>query len=93
MTRAVTQLIAGTTVRFRWVNSGVTPSDIYGYIAAVDETVVDSATMASSGSGHYYYDVTMPTSKGMFVIWANATIDGKPYRNAVNVEVIGFEVD
>ena len=44
--------------RFKWISSGDTFSPIFVDIRDGDETLVHSATMSSSGSGHYYYNYT-----------------------------------
>jgi len=51
-------VVAGDTIKFKWVSSGDTFSPIFVDIRDGSETLVHSATMASSGSGHYYYNYT-----------------------------------
>lgn len=76
------QFLAGNTVKFTWVNSGVTPSSLSARVWTGSETQIDSgAAMTSSGNGHYYYLHTVPSSPGQYVAETEALIGGKTYKN------------
>lgn len=85
--------LIGDTIEVSWVNSGVTPTDLYAAIYNGSETAVDSATMVSSGNGHYFYEHTIPNTPGFYVAETIATIGAKPYRNQVRFKAIKGEVD
>ena len=87
------RLQAGTTREFYWVNSGVTPSEIYFNLIDGAESVVNSASMVSSGNGHYYYNQTLPTSAGFWIGMIHATINTKPYIKKIAFRTILNEVD
>ena len=68
--------IAGDTKTFTWVSSDASPTSIHVAIINIDETVVSSATMTSSGNGHYYSFMSIPTTPGFYVASWNATVGG-----------------
>lgn len=71
--------IAGTTLKLTWVNSGVTPTDLCMSLLDRDEALVSSATAVSSGNGHYFLPVDIPSSWQWYVAQAIANIDTRTY--------------
>ena len=90
---ALKRYLAGNTIRYTWISSGVTPSDIWCATFNGSETLVNSITMASSGNGHYYIDYTLPDTPGNYVNYYNASINGDPYKNQVRFKVATYQVD
>ncbi len=85
--------LVGDTIEISWVSSGVSPSDIYCAVYNGSETLVDSATMISSGNGHYYHLHTIPNSEGFYVAETLATVSTKPYGRRIKFKAIKGEVD
>jgi len=85
--------LIGDTIQITWVNSGITPSDLYCATYTGSETLVDSGTMVSSGNGHYYHDHTISSLEGYYVSETLATINGKPYKNRIKFKAVTGEVD
>ena len=85
--------LIGDTIAITWVNSGVTPTAIGAAIYNGSETLVSSASMTSSGNGHYYRLYTLPNTPGYFVAETIATISGNPYKNRIRFKAIRGEVD
>lgn len=85
-------ILCGTTRVMTWVNSGITPTGLSVSVLAGSSTLVSSAAMTSSGNGHYYQPVTLPTTPGFYVVRWQATIGGKPYKNEVRIRTILGEV-
>jgi hypothetical protein len=73
--------LCGDTIKVRWINSGVTPTTLIAAAYTGSETIIDSASMVSSGDGHYYHLHTIPDTPGYYVAQTLATISGKPYKN------------
>lgn len=90
---SVRQFLVGDTMKISWINSGITPTAISARIYNGDETVVDSATMASSGDGHYYHLHTIPNSPGFYVAETLATIAGKPFKRRQKFQAVIEDVD
>ncbi|HKJ88812.1 MAG TPA: hypothetical protein VKA48_09925 [Gammaproteobacteria bacterium] len=89
----IKRALVGDTVRFTWVNSGTTPGALHLALYDGAETLVSSQTMASSGNGHYYADVTLPDTPGFYVGETFALVDGKDYKRRVKVRAVLGEVD
>lgn len=89
----VVEVLAGTTLKATWINSGVTPSAIYSRIMNASETMVSSFAAVSSGNGQYYGVHTMPGSAQWMINEWNSTIDGYPYINRQLVRVRALETD
>lgn len=87
------QFLIGDTFAVSWINSGITPTAIHYAVYNGSETLVDSATMTSSGNGHYYGLHTVPNSPGFYVAQTLATIGGKPYKRREKYEAVTYEVD
>lgn len=85
--------IFGSTFKFTWVSSGITPSSITAKVYNGDNTVVSSVAMTSSGNGHYYSNVTVPTTPGFYVKEVLATVSGDDYKEREKFKVILCEVD
>lgn len=87
------EYLSGDTKRFTWVSSGQTPSPITAAVIDAKETVVSSASMVSSGNGHYYLNVTLPTTDGYYVKETKQTMAGKDYRQREKFKIVLCEVD
>ena len=89
----IEEFIIGDTIELSWVSSGSSPSDIYAAVYDGDETMVDSMTLSSSGNGHYFFDYTLPTSTGYYVVEYVATISSNPYKSRKRFKTVRNEVD
>lgn len=78
---SIKEFVCGNTIKVKWVNSGVTPTTLVAGVYTGSETLVDSASMVSSGNGFYYHLHTVPNTPGYYVTETKATISGKPYIN------------
>lgn len=80
-----TKELCGNTIRITWVNSFVTPTNLFCSVFDGNNVLVDSATMIDSGSGnHYYHNHTVPVnSPGFYTVFTECTIGGKPYKNSL----------
>lgn len=78
--------------KIKWINSGVTPTTIQARLYDVNETVVHSADMISSGNGHYY-SITYVQTPGFYVAETYAIAGGNPYTRRSFVEAIVLEGD
>lgn len=85
--------LCGDTIKIRWINSGVTPTSLIVAAYTGSETIVDSATMISSGAGHYYHLHTIPNTPGYYVAQTLATISGKPYKNRTVYRAVLMDVN
>lgn len=83
--------LAGSTKVVTWVSSGASPSAISTAIFTSSEALVSSMSMTSSGNGHYYANITMPDSNGIYVNEFNATISGDLYKKRFAFRVIKGE--
>jgi hypothetical protein len=90
---AVKDFLCGNTIQVSWINSGVTPTDVYAACFTGSETVVDSATMVSSGNGFYYHLHTIPNTPGFYVIQTLATINSKPFKDRQIYQAVLQDVD
>lgn len=89
----VLDVIAGTTLRLTWVNTGTVPTSLQMNILDRDETVVGSVTPVDSGNGHYYAPLYIPTSHRWYVGRAIAVIDTRTYVNRVLIRTHQLQVD
>ena len=87
------EFLIGDTLKSTWVNSGASPSDIRSSVFNGEETSVGSATMTSSGNGHYYAFHTIPNTPGFYVAETLATIGGYPFKRRVSFKAVKEEVD
>lgn len=85
--------LSGNTQIFTWVSSGQSPSPITAAVLDISNTVISSGSMTSSGNGHYYRNVTMPTTEGFYIKETKATISGDVFRDREKFQVILCEVD
>ena len=86
------EFTAGNTFKVEWVNSGTTPSALYFAAFTGSETVVESATMISSGNGHYYIFHTVANTPGVYMARTFATISSKPFNKYEQYRVVLPEV-
>jgi hypothetical protein len=84
---------AGTTKEFTWISSGVVPVDLHISIYDGSETLVTSQTLVSSGNGHYYANVTVPSSVGFYNTKFSWTYGGNPYIESLRFKTMFWEVD
>lgn len=75
----VLNVLARTTIQLTWVSSGVTPTAIGMQLLDNAETAVSSEAAVSSGDGHYYLPVYIPSSNPWYVAQAIAVIDARTY--------------
>lgn len=82
----------GSTLRATLVCSGAT---ITGYSCLRDgsHAMVTSVTATSSGNGHMYADLALPTSAQWMVNEWGVVINANTYRRFALVNVRGVEVD
>lgn len=85
--------LIGDTIKFTWVSSGVVPSSIYAAIFDGNESLVNSASMVSSGNGHFYSLYTVSDSAGFYVSEMKAIVNSKPYKKRVRFQAVLEEVD
>lgn len=89
----LTKYLAGTTRQFTWISSGSTPSPISAAIIDGGESVVSSSSMTSSGNGHYYISLTLPSTEGYYVREYRATVNGLVYKDKKRFKVVQGTVD
>lgn len=86
-------VIAGTTLKATWVNSGAAPSAIFSTLLDASDTMVSSFAAVSSGNGFYFALHTVPNSAQWLINEWQATVDGNLYRNRQLIRVRTLEVD
>ena len=69
--------LIGDTVKFTWINSGVTMAPTMEVFTG-SETVVNTGTFTDSGNGHYFYDYTV-NSAGYYRMKGTGIANSKPY--------------
>ena len=90
----IERLLAGTTRRFTWTNSGATATATLFNLLTGSETMVTCySTVLDSGNGHYYKDVTMPDTPGFYAYLWQMTVNGNVYKTKGKLRVILEEVD
>ena len=87
------EVVAGSTIKLKFISSGDTFSPIYVDVRNGDETLVHSATMASSGNGHYYYSYTVPTSSGFYSARMKGYVNSLAYIKPEWFRILPMEVD
>ena len=90
--RIITEYI-GSTLRATFVCSGATISGGYSCLRDGSNSLVTSLAATSSGNGHLYADLPLPTSAQWMVNEWGAIINTNTYRRFALVEVRGMEVD
>ena len=85
------KVLIGNTIKFTWINSGVTMNPIVGVYTG-SGTLIDSGAMTSSGNGHYYYDHTV-NSGGYYNMVAIGSAAGNPYKRNLKIKGITGGVD
>lgn len=88
----IVEVIAGTTLRATWVNSGVTPSSLSSALLDPNDAVINTYVAASSGNGHYFAVHHVPTSYPWYVNRWFAFIEGNTYQNRQLVRAHKLEV-
>jgi hypothetical protein len=91
--RQLSQFLAGNTIQFTWVSSTVTLENNYAAVFNDQETLVSSATMTSSGNGHYYANYTCAVgSDGYYVAELGGDVLSLPRRTRLRFKVSVTEV-
>lgn len=83
---------AGQSKLMTWVSSGATPSSISVALIDVDELIVTSASMTSSGNGFYHYTMVMSYSPGFYRASFKAIVDGTPYIDEATFRILSGEI-
>lgn len=83
----------GSTLRATLVCSGATINSAYSCLRDGNHALVTSLAATSSGNGHMYADLPLPTSAGWMVNEWGAVINSNTYRRFALVDVRGVEVD
>ena len=89
----IPRYLGGNTVSFRWISSGQSPTTIYTTVLDGSDTMVTSCAMTDSGNGHYYANITLPSTPGFYVREDVATISSLPYKKRKRMLVVPQEVD
>ena len=89
--KAYEKYLVGDTVKFTWINSGVSMSPTMEVFTG-SETVIDTGTFIDSQTGHYYYLFTGP-AKGYDRLKATGATGGKNYIRGLVVKGVTGEVD
>jgi len=89
----VVEVIAGTTLRATWVNSGVIPTTLTSALRTGSETVVSSVTAISSGSGFFFSLHPVPLAGDWYINEWVAIIASNTYVDRQLVRVAHLEVD
>lgn len=89
----VIDVIAGTTLRMTWTNSGATVDSIASRLINGSETIVNTITPVSSGNGHYFAVHPIPNTPGWYVNEWVASIAANTYVNRQFVKAFKPEVD
>ena len=84
-------VIAGTTLRATWVNSGTTPSNITAALRTGSETVVSSVAAISSGNGHYFGLLPIPVDGKWYINEWIAIIASNTYVDRQLVRAVKME--
>lgn len=87
------QILIGDTRKIRWVSSGAVATSIYFSVYNGAETLVDSATMTSSGNGFYYGMHTVPNTPGYYVVQTTAVVGGYTFKNRQRYRAVLEDVD
>ncbi len=90
---SIKETLIGDTIKVTWVDSGVTPTDIFAALYDGSEVLVNSLTMTDSLNGHFFANITLPNSPGFYVAQTLATIESFPYKRRLKVKAILGEVD
>ena len=85
------KVLIGNTIKFTWINSGVTMSPVLGVYTG-SETLIDSGAMVDSGNGHYYYNHTV-NSAGYYNMVAVGSVSGSPYKRNLKIKGVTGGVD
>jgi len=87
------EVISGDTIKFKFISSGDTFSPIFVDIRNGSETLVHSATMSSSGNGHYYHNYTVVNSNGFYSGKMIGYINSLAYARPEWFRIVPMEVD
>lgn len=87
------RILSGDTRKVTWIASGNTATNISTAVRDREENVVTSLSMTSSGNGHYYSMVTMPTTAAFYAIELQAVISTKTYKRRIPFQIVLTEVD
>lgn len=93
MRKKIYEFPAGDTRQFKWISSGTAPTNAYAALFTGSETLVSSLSMTSSGNGHFYADITLPLSLGIYSGQTVATVSDKPYRRYATIKIVKSDTD
>lgn len=85
--------LTGDTVKFTWVDSGVSVDSGHLALYTGSETVVGTYAAVDSGGGHYYADVPVPDVAGFYVGEFVMVAGGNTYRRRRKFWAVTGEVD
>jgi hypothetical protein len=88
----ITEFI-GSTLRATFVCSGATISGASSSLRNGSHSLVTSLAATSSGNGHMFADLPLPTSAQWMVNEWIAVINANTYRRFALVDIQGVEVD
>lgn len=83
----------GSTLRATFVSSGATINSAYSCLRDGSHALVTSLAATSSGNGHLFADLPLPTSAQWMVNEWGAVINANTYRRFALVDVQAVEVD
>jgi hypothetical protein len=90
--KIITEYI-GSTLRATLVSSGSTLTGVFSCLRDKENVLVTSRAAVDSGNGHWYADISLPSSAQWMVNEWGCTISGNTYRRFALVEVKAVEVD
>lgn len=90
---SIVKTLIGDTLKFTYISSGDTFNPIWLEVRDGEETLIGSATMSSSGNGHYYHNYTFPDTPGYYVGKMIGYVNSLSYPRAKMVRLVTEEVD
>jgi hypothetical protein len=85
-------ILGGTTINLTWVNTGSVPTSIRMCLLDKNDALVSSVTPISSGDGHYYAPLMVPTSDAWYVARTIAVLNANTYVHRGLVRTHKLEV-
>ena len=87
------EVVAGSTLRLTWINSGTSPSPIISVLENNSGTMISSRAGVASGNGHFYADHSVPSTPGQwYLAWWYATLSTNTYASPQLVHAFRPEV-
>ena len=91
MNDKIKKVLIGDTIKFTWINSGVSMSPTFEVFTG-SETVVNTGTFTDSGNGFYYHDYTV-NSTGYYNLKGIGIANSKPYIRQHKIKGVTGGVD